>query len=154
MIDVAGEITFDDYVRAQRVHGRRQTVVVSVLLVAIAGISVLFAPYAFGALLLVYLAVRPVVFRARCRRLWNQTPAVRQGEISYGLDERGLHMRDDEGRPAVTHWDKFLKFRESRDFFLLYLSPRLFVYLPKRLISAEDQEGVRRLLAEQIGKGT
>jgi hypothetical protein len=51
------------------------------------------------------------------------------------------------------HWDRFLKFRESKDTFFLFLAPNMFFFLPKRFISMRDQEGIRSLLQAKLNPG-
>ena len=146
-------MTFDDYVRAQRNHARKRNVTIVLLLAAFAVfVAVATWNYIFPVFVLTYLAVREFLMRARSKRLWQQTPALHQGQKTFGLDTSGFHGEDDEGHPTVVHWDKFLKYRESKDTFFLYLSPHMFLYLPKRLIAIEDQARIGQLLKENIGQ--
>jgi hypothetical protein len=151
MITVTGKATFDDYLRAQRDHSRKRdlTIIISLAVIAVFVVAV-SRNYVFPAIVLGYLAIRPFYMRSRSKRFWDQTPSAHQGEKSYGLDETGFHATDDEGNPSVTHWDKFLKWRESEHTFFLYLSPHMFLFFPKRLVATEDCARIRQLLKEGI----
>jgi hypothetical protein len=153
MLRITGQVVFDDYLRAQRYHERSRTILIAVILGGMAVLAwlstrnLLFP--AFAALYVV--VVRPVYVRLRLKRHWQQTPSAHAGERTYGLDESGFHAEDDEGNTVVTHWDKFLKFRETSHSFLLYLSPRMYVFLPKRFMNPEDQQEIQELLERRIG---
>ncbi|NQT91230.1 MAG: YcxB family protein [Lentisphaerae bacterium] len=153
MITVIAQPEFEDYLRAQRHHGRARMLVVAGILGAM-GFFVwlmsgnLLLP-AFVALYLV--ALRPLYMHLRLKRQWRQTPSAHRGQRTCILDEIGFHSEDDEGTMTVTHWDKFLKFRSSRHSFFLYLSPNMYLYLPRRFMSSSDQEATQKLLTESIG---
>jgi hypothetical protein len=154
MITVEGQPTFDDYRRAQRFHGLVRTVIVSGVLVAMALFMwVVSQSIVFSSIVVLYVFVmRPFFVRYRLKRQWQQTPSFHQGQRTYGLDEAGFHSRDDEGRPTLLHWSRFLKFRESKDTFLLYLAPNMYLFLPKRFISPQDQDGIRSLLKAKLNR--
>ncbi len=152
MITVTGQRTFKDYLRAQLYHGRSRALLIAgilgtmALLLWLTSRNVLVP--AFVALYVIML--RPVYMRVRLKRVWDQTPSSHRGEITNRLDETGFHSKDDEGNPTVTHWDNFSKFRSSKHSFLLYLSPNLYLFLPKRFMSPAEQQERHRLLTERI----
>jgi len=152
-ITTSWEPTFDDYFRAWRYHTRIRTVIIIAVLV-FAALVVWFATrnLIVPAIVALYIAVRPLYMRFRLKRFWERTPSVNRESITFELDEKGFHSRDDEGRPCVTHWDKFMKYRESKGYFLLYFSPVLYLSLPKRVMTPEDQEAIRALLTKNIGQ--
>ncbi len=152
MITVTGQPTFDDYLRAQRHHGRSRALLIAGILGALAILVWLTSrSIIFPAFVVLYvILLRPLYMRVRLRRHWQQTPSAHQGQKTYGLGETGFRTEDDEGHPSVTHWDKFLKFRESKHTFFLYLSPNMYLFLPKRFIGPENQERIRQLLKESI----
>lgn len=152
MITVTGQPGFDDYLRAQRYHGRSRALLISGILGALALLVWLTSnDPIFPAVVALYVfVVRPLYIRVHLKRRWERTPSAHGKEKTYGLDENGFHSADDEGKPCITHWDKFLKFRESKATFLLYLSPHQYIYLPKRFMNPQDQEATRTLLTEKI----
>ena len=121
MITITGRPTFDDYVRVQRYHGRFRALLIAGILGAMAVLAWLTSRNLFfpGLVLLYVVVLRPLYTRVRLKRRWDQTPSAHRGDKTYGLDETGFHLEDDEGTPTVTHWDKFLKFRSSKHSFLL-----------------------------------
>ena len=66
------------------------------------------------------------------------------------LDNVGLASADDLGNVAVSQWERFSKWKESKDIFLLYMSPHLWLTLPKRLLQPGDAEIARRLLTAHV----
>jgi len=152
MITVTAEPTFEDYLRAQRYHGRTRMLVVAGILGAAAFLVWLMSGNLLlpGFVALYLVALRPLYMHLRLRRQWRQTPSAHRGQRTCILDETGFHSEDDEGTMTVMHWDKFLKFRSSRHLFSLYLSPNMYLYLPKRFMSSSDQEATEKLLEKSI----
>jgi hypothetical protein len=154
-ITIAWDPTFDDYLRAQTFHARVSRTILSLVLIALAiFLWAISRRVIVPSLIVLYvIAVQPLLIRLRLRRYWRLTPALHKGQRFHALDESGLHSRDDDGRPTVLHWNRFLKFRESKDTFFLYLAPNMFVFLPKRFIGLRDQDGIRSLLAARLTPG-
>ncbi len=151
MITVTGQVTLDDYIRAQLNHSRKYNITFIVLFAIFAMLVALIGKdYIFPGFIFAYLAIRPFYMRARCKRFWKRTPSIQNGSQTWGFDDSGFHTEDDEGNPNITHWDKFIKWRESKDTLFLYLSPRLFVFLPKRFAGVEYQNQIKQLLMEKI----
>ena len=44
------------------------------------------------------------------------------------------------------HWDKFIKYAESKRNFLLYLTKNLYIIIPKAKLAKEDVDDLRDLL--------
>ncbi len=153
MITITGQPGLKDYLRARRCHALRRTLaIVSLLVIAAVVLALITGDYLVPGLIVVYaLVLRPIYMRTYLRRNWQQTPSAHRGEKTYSMNAAGFHAEDDEGNPVVTHWDQFIKFRESRDTFLLYLSPGRYLFLPKRFIDPSQQAEIRQLLKERIG---
>ena len=151
MISVVLQPTFDDYLRAYRYHARSRTLLIVGLLAGLAALMWFVSRHlVFPVSIAVYVIVlRPIIHRFRLKRCWEKTPSAHCGQKTYGFDEVGVHWKDDEGNLSVTHWDKFLKFRESKHSFLLYFGPHLYMSIPKRFLSCEDQEEIRGLLKDK-----
>jgi YcxB-like protein len=106
---------------------------------------------ALGGILLAYsLIVSPIQFRYRVKRNWDRYPRIRK-DFDITVSPAGVDVLDDRENPSHSAWDNFLRFRESKSLFLLFLSPLLPLCLPKRLIAAGDIEGLRELLSSAIG---
>ena len=151
MMDITGQASFNDYYRAQKNHALKRNLLITLCLAAIAiYVAVITGEYLFSGFIFIYLAIRPFYMKSRCKKTWEKTPSAHEGEKTYELDEEGFHLNDDANNPSVTHWDKFLKWRESKDTFFLYLSPHMFIFLPKRFIHPDDHDGIRNLLKTKI----
>ena len=153
MIMIKGQEILDDYVKAQKFHARKRDFI---FITSILAISILLAvgsgEYIVPGILLLYLIIRPFYMRIRYTRTWEKTPSFHKSLETYGFDDNGFHTEDDGGNLSVIHWDKFIKWRESKDLFLIYLSPYMFVFLPKRLVNIEEQNQIRELLKLKIGQ--
>ncbi len=147
MITITVQPTFGDFYQAARYHARMRDLKIVLVLAVLTVAAMMWHRYLFVGLALVYLVLRPLHMRARCRQVWEQTPSAHRGPTTYRLDEIGLHEQG-AGHTALTRWDNFLEFRESKDAFLLYLSPHLYVFLPKRFIEPPQQEAIRELLSK------
>src|SRR4051812_23609479 len=71
--------------------------------------------------------------RLQMRRAFHRSPSA-DGEIVYTLDEKGVTARFSKGRSQMEG-SAFLKCQETASFFLLFLSPYRYWWLPKRAIS-------------------
>lgn len=151
-ITIAWDPTFDDYLRAQTFHARVTRIILSLVLIAMAIFLWAITRRVIAPSLIVFyvIAAQPLLIRLRLKRIWRLTPALHKGQRFHALDESGLHSQDDDGRPTVLHWNRFLKFRESKDTFFLYLAPNMFVFLPKRFIGLRDQDDIRSLLTAKL----
>jgi hypothetical protein len=151
MIEITIQTNFEDYYKAQKNHSLKRSLLITLTLAAISiYIAAVTGEYLFSGLVFAYLAIRPFFMRTRIKRTWEKTPSAHKGSKNYGLDEIGFHSTDDAGNPSVAHWDKFLKWRESKDTFFLYLSPHMYFFLPKKFIQPENHEQVRIILKSKI----
>ena len=106
----------------------------------------------FGIALLVYgLIVSPLQFRYRVRRNWNRYPAAHMRQRFF-FDNTGMTIIDDVGNPAITKWNKFVKWRETESTFMLFLSPLLWVIIPKRLLGIEKVLEFRVFVSSMLNK--
>ncbi|NOX54007.1 MAG: YcxB family protein [Planctomycetes bacterium] len=153
MIRIIWRPDYKEFLRAQHYHMRKRTVAVWGAFLGLGVFTWLSSGNPiFFLVILVYLAlIRPVWMRAHLRRLWSQTASLHK-ETQYGFDAKGVHTFDDEGNPVVSHWDNFTGYAETKHAFLLDLGPKMFVCLPKRFFSAEQQQEMRALLAEKLGR--
>lgn len=103
-----------------------------------------------GVLLLYAIVISPIQFRYRVRRLWERHPTIKR-EFAITVGQDGIHATDDAQNQAFTAWSSFLRFEETRAHFLLYLSPNIPCFLPKRLALESDHPGIRQLL-QQAGR--
>ncbi len=108
----------------------------------------------YGGLMIVlpvfWLVGIPLVTRWTAGRTLRSTPGF-QGEIVYSLSESGL---DIQSEVATSHlgWAAFTRATETSDFFLLFQSKAMAVFIPKACLSgpAELNE-LRGLVARGLG---
>jgi len=100
-----------------------------------------------GAVVILYaFLVAPLRFRRAVKRNWDQYPAAhRNFDISLVSD--GVESLDHKGNPTHLPWEDFHRSGETDAMFLLYLSPKLTLCLPKRLVLEQDLAVVREVLA-------
>lgn len=85
------------------------------------------------------------------RRSYRKYPLI-QDEVSIELQDEGIRLRSAQ-RDGVLPWQKFLKWRHNDEFILIYLMPRLFYIVPKRLADAGlEIDHLIRQLASHVGK--
>lgn len=74
-----------------------------------------------------------------------------QKPIKIELVDGGFTITADNGQ-GNAKWDNLLKWREGKEYILVYLAPKLFYMIPKRIEELGfDMEGFRRLLREKLG---
>jgi hypothetical protein len=147
------KLEFHDHLEALRYHHRFQTILVAAALLGM-GIAfwILQGVWYLLAIVLVYVIVgRPYLVRRRLWRDWQRTSPAARPETTYELDAEGLHGTSEDGQPTTTPWERFHRVHESNNLFLLYLSPRVFLCLPKRALGTREQNELRRLLREHVG---
>lgn len=106
----------------------------------------------FGFGLIVYgLVVSPLQFRYRVQRNWNRYPAAHRQQ-RFSFDNNGMTTIDDVGNPAVTNWDKFIRWSETKSSFMLYISPLLWIVVPKRLLGIERVAEFRLFLTSMFNE--
>jgi hypothetical protein len=156
-----------DYQAAQRLHYRNSTLwrwlaLHSMILLGIAGFLA-FGPYQSPAvrgwtwllptmvawLWVVALSSRYIVMPRRLHRMFSEARALREPR-SYSWDESALTLQTSRGSNVVP-WRDFLKSAADGQVFLLYMSQRQFLCIPRRAFaSAEEAERFGRLIHGSI----
>jgi hypothetical protein len=159
-----------DYQAAQRLHYRNSTLwrwlaLHSAILLAVAAFLA-FGPYQSAAvrgwtwllptmvawLWVVALSSRYIVMPRRLHRMFSEAPTLRQPR-SYSWDESALTAQT-SGGSSVVPWGDFLKSAADGQVFLLYMTPRQFLCIPRRAFaSAEEADGFGRLIQSRVGTG-
>jgi hypothetical protein len=88
------------------------------------------------------------VWKRAGRRSYSGRPELTQ-EYKVGIDDAGI-VFDGPISGARWTWAVFVKFLESNETFLVYLSPCAFVILPKRSLSPGQADQLRELLKEKL----
>jgi len=162
MISAAFQLTSDDYAEAQVSHlskvlGQRLGLAVFVLGTALV-ITLLIARMdpakasqmvptwiVFAGILLLVVLLRSGMLH---RMQFNRMKALHQ-PIHLEAGDGGVIYRTSRGE-STTKWEGFEKWRESKGNFLLYVQPRLFFVVPKRVLNEEQVAEFRELLRSRI----
>jgi len=168
-INIQFKLTFDDYLRAQRLHskrtwGRRVWYIVSRTLIPVLGllyvlifVLIFWRTTPVGWLLValpcgMYFAFYPVVVRLRLNRCYRRTRTGDE-ENSVGIGEEGIRIRA-ENPSNDLNWKAVQSCREDQNVFVLYLAPAKFIVFPKRVFSEEQILELQSLLARQVRSAT
>ena len=163
-MELNGRIAVEDFLAAQWVHvrPRRSLAVVGVTLL---GLLILAMAASFLGRrqsltdpmvwilpgILAYLVFIAFVWVPRkVRRSYSQRKDF-QHEISMMVTSAGVEARTEQGY-CVKPWSDYLKWKEGKNVFLLYLSDQLFQIVPKRFFAArEDIDAFRNVIRQSIG---
>jgi hypothetical protein len=91
----------------------------------------------------------PRYLERQVRKFYLATPAL-AGMQRYVFADDGLTMSS-EGSALVVRWSAILKAAETKEFFLLYYSPKAAYYLPRKAVSRDDVDALRALLRAKLG---
>jgi hypothetical protein len=165
MIAAEFQLTSDDYTEAQFSHSNRifgKTFVSGILLLspALALVVTMLIYYMdpakgsrlvplwifLGALLLLMILLRSgALYRIR----FNRIKALHE-PIHFEAGDSGVVYRTSRSESKIK-WEGFERWRESEGSFLLYLQPRAFLLVPKRVLKTEQVTALRELLRSRIG---
>jgi hypothetical protein len=102
--------------------------------------------WVFAAVWVVIVRVVPARVASRVFREQSATQVTQTTEFS----KTGIRTQSADGTESVIGWSQVLKWSEGEGVFLLYLTPRLFVVYPKRVMGERAAE-LRELLKERVG---
>ena len=130
-----------DYVNALKLYGRLTPKMVALyllvagalVLIAIFG-SVLLRSGAIGGLIgggVVAIFGRYVITPILAKRHYRKYKAIHD-EFIIGLSDDGVRIESSNAK-GILPWSDILKWRENREFLLLYLMPRLYHIVPKSI---------------------
>jgi hypothetical protein len=86
--------------------------------------------------------------RRRLLREFRRSPSTAE-EFVYTLNESGVTANFSTGTSRME-WRAFLKYQETSSFFLVFLSPSRYWWIPKRAISPEQAAELATLLKAHI----
>ncbi|MDP8052307.1 YcxB family protein [Pasteurella atlantica] len=161
-IQIKGKATFDEYLEVQKIlKGKRMLISQSIIFVcgvALLGIALSLGELsgfsiAFGCIGIVYILYALIFiqirFRYAIKKHWKNYPKMHK-EMNMTILDDGVQSLDDKNNPSHLNWNNFINIKESEHLFLLYLSPSLCIFIPKRLISPQEIEPLRLFLFSQI----
>ncbi|MBM4031550.1 MAG: YcxB family protein [Planctomycetes bacterium] len=162
---VKGQYEFQDYLAAHRLNRRGARMAFSVAEVVWGAVLVSYASIfpnslsalegAAGMLMIAWgLYFNQTLFTFRVRRRWAHYPALRETPLDLTFGDEGVFGTDDAGNPGLMSWQRFIRWKEDEAVFLLYLSPHLWLAIPKRLMEPAEAEKLRALFRTRVGGAT
>ncbi|MGI9412498.1 MAG: YcxB family protein [Hyphomicrobiales bacterium] len=159
------KISEDEYVEAMRLGTNSKLLFVS--LATVVAIAVIFefgfvntdpslvyvVAYVFGISLIVYavyVAVMRFAVTQNFRKHYRQYKLI-QSPMTMEVVEDGVHFTSDLANSRLE-WDHFTGWREDDRYILLYVAPRMFHIVPKRISEdGFDVDRFRARLTETLG---
>jgi hypothetical protein len=163
-MELKGKIAFEDLMAAQWLHlrPRRTMAAAGILILGLAIFATvdmflsrrqaLTDPmlWALPGILVYLVFFIFVLFPRKIRRSYSQRKDF-QHEISMLVTSDGLETRTEQGH-GMKPWDDFLKWKEGKNIFLLYISDHMFHMVPKRFFANhEDIDSFRDVVRRSIG---
>ena len=105
-----------------------------------------------GLIGLVLLPAMPFISGYASARQWEKLNPAGHRAVTIDLGNAGFHTSSFPGSTDLR-WEAIKQVIETREFFLFYVAPKWAYYLPKRVVTAEDASGVRRVLLAEIAPG-
>jgi len=103
--------------------------------------ALIMAAATFGVAFVFPLALGPIVIRRRFRqdKLLRQAATASWDEHAYQVEQPGIYNR--------ILWGDYSKWREDRHLFMFFRSDYSYQVLPKRALTQEQIEDIRRVLS-------
>ncbi len=161
---INGQLTWQDYMHAQHLHTRRvwwQQVIWYVAIAALAagflsaivpdvranGMTVVWDYIWLPIVVVIALLLFYYVFLPRSvRQLYEQKKEL-SAPFEYEATPDSLTISNQFGR-SQRPWADFIRWKEDKNFILLYFSEAQFVIVPKRLCTPQQLEELRARLGE------
>jgi hypothetical protein len=159
-------LSFQDYVEAQRLHAKRGwwprlvlalgytlVPIIGVLLIGLAfllfrdDVSLSLAVLELG--LGLFLVSYPLYLRLRWKRCYVRTRSESE-DCTIDFDKERIKTQAANMRSEVE-WSAIRSFSEGKNAFLLYFAPAKFFVVPKRVCTAQQVEELRSLFKAEIG---
>ena len=107
------------------------------------GLPVHLPMWWFGGIVAILLVFAALFLSRSTNRGAFNTSALGRGELTYVLDDVGVAVEGTGARSSIS-WDSLHRVRETKEFYLLYVSSAVALILPKRAVSAEAEGLLRR----------
>ena len=103
-----------------------------------------------GVVIFIVLA-RYVILPAKIRKNYQKYKLMHD-EVGIQLEDEGIHHTVPDGEQLIR-WEKIVKWRHNYAYILLYISPRLFLVIPKSIVAKGfDVPMLVIRLTQQVGK--
>jgi uncharacterized membrane protein len=152
-------ITQDDFVAAQRAHQRRNLsgriqfglgLFLFGLFILMAVFSVIFTPRVWmNYTLPLMLAAAYLYIYYFAHRLAYRRNSGLFSDIAVSVSPDGIHIITPHSESTVP-WSRYQRWIESDNVFLLYVGQRTFNIIPKRVLTADQQDSLRTMLKTKV----
>jgi hypothetical protein len=150
---LSGKTEFRDYLEASRCHDRKARMlfrsaevfagVITLLLGFSSTKSEMIIWIGAGVFLISWgMFLRELLYTRRVRRMWNNYPAIKDGLFIRVISTDGIYGRIDNDTDVLTRWENFINWKEGPNVFLVYLSLKIYMIVPKRLLTKSRTKGV------------
>jgi MFS family permease len=107
--------------------------------------------WAFVGVLVYLIAAFGVGIPYKCRRAYRQRKDL-QRECSFAATDQGVGFSSD-AMSGTKPWADYLKWKEGKRLFLLYMSDNLYQVIPKRFFASESEvDSFRETLRANISR--
>lgn len=154
------KITEKDYISAIQLSTQQERLIVHLIIIALFSLAHFFIVDVFYATPLLAAILFLIVGGILChyvffpffwKRQYRKYKMI-QEEITLRLENETITITSQDGQAQID-LSKMLKWKENSDYVLLYLMPRLFYIIPKRIeASGFDIHVLTDLLKKQLGK--
>ncbi len=142
---VAGQLSVDDYVHAQRLHAGKLAgcvfpAVVLIFAVSMTSLGAWIRSWEAWPLFLIGLGIPAVYLYVRgtlLRRLFRQQPSLSVTDEGT-LSAAGMFMRSELGESKVA-WRFFVRVKANNRVLLLYTAPNAFHIIPSSFFHTEEE---------------
>lgn len=94
--------------------------------------------------LILVIGITIILTPITARRVFRQQRSL-QGEMTLAWSDAGLHVQSEYGAFEMP-WSHFVRWAEDDRSFLLFESDRLYRVVPKRVLTPDQQQGLRHFL--------
>lgn len=86
----------------------------------------------------------------QARLQYRRMPGA-QSQITMTVSDSEIHVRS-KHYDSHVNWSTYIGWAEGRSVFVLFPQPRIYVPIPKRAFTGEQQEQFREILRRSVGK--
>jgi hypothetical protein len=152
---------FRDYLQAHRLHDRSRRIVLRSGILLVGAVCLLVGLghatqgrvvfIVFGLLFVAWgLFLSDLRYKQRVRKMWNNYPGMRNASLEMVISEQSISHRIGGSAKVVHPWENFIRWKEGDAVFLLYMSLKTWLIVPKRLLTEDQISRLRKLLANHV----
>jgi D-alanyl-lipoteichoic acid acyltransferase DltB (MBOAT superfamily) len=143
---LSGKNEFRDYLEASRCHDRKTRKIIRSAAVFVGVITLLLGFSSTKSEMIIWIGagvffiiwgmfLSELLYTRRVRKMWNNYPAIKDGLFTRVISTDGISGRIDNDTDVLTRWENFINWKEGPNVFLVYLSLKIYMIVPKRLLT-------------------